>query len=170
MDCGYLKVIVHYGLIFYKSPVLIFPSTVEINVAIIVACMPACASFYRHFLSQSGFLSFIMSGIVSSKLKRHPKLKTTTESIGPAPDKYSEGNRLTPGSDPAKKGSKGIYWRLKDSFRQGSVPPQLTSAKRESGHILKSGDFNVFSNKRSSEREGTSFEQEEKTAAAYDVV
>jgi len=137
-----------------------------------VASMPAYAFFLRHFLSQAGLLSSIKSRLASIKRKKYPKPKTTTNSVSPADDTNSGQNRLTAdgGGDRPGKGSKGKYWNFRNPFEREDVPPQLTTAKRESGHILKSGDFDLFNIKTSSEREGASWEQEEKRAAAYDVV
>ena len=141
-------------------------STVEINAAIMVASMPACASFLRYFLSKTSFTSSTKSWWTSSRSKRYPKSRVIP---GAAMDRDSDGNQLTPGGDGSPKGSKGMYWKLRGAFCQDE-PPQITSAKRESGHILKSGDFNVFNPKTSSEREGVSSEQDEKTPSAYHAV
>lgn len=158
---------------FYKRLVLIPPSIVETNVAIMVASMPACSSFLRYFLSKAGLMSSIKSRLAFSRSKKYPKSQTTTtNSVSPADITDSGQNRLIAGGggDRPGKRSKGKYWNVKNIFERGDVPPQITSAKRESGHILKSGDFDLFDAKTSSERGGTSLEQEEKRAAAYDVV
>ena len=112
-----------------------------------VASMPACATLLRYFLVQSGFLSSIGSRLASSRNKRYQKPKGT---VGSADNTDSEGNHLTPGGDEGGKTTMGLFWRLRNPF--GRDAPQITSAKRESGHILRTGDFNVFKTKITSNR------------------
>lgn len=156
----------------YQGLVLIPASMVETNVAIMVASMPACASFLRHFFSQARLLSSIKSRLASIKRKKYPKPTTSTNSVSPTDDTGNGFSRFTAGGDGDQpgKGSKGKSWNFRNLFERGDVPPQLTSAKRESGHILESCDSNLSSVNTSSERGEKSWEQEEKGAASDDVV
>ncbi|CAF9916812.1 MAG: hypothetical protein ALECFALPRED_010874 [Alectoria fallacina] len=108
---------------------------VELNIAIMVACMPACASFSRHIITKSGIVSYIKSRISSSKNNKskslHPKPITTAADIP---------SRST--GDPAGGGN---YWTLKSPFSstRDGAPPHITFNKQQS-RVLHSGDFKVF--------------------------
>lgn len=114
---------------------------VELNVAIMVACMPACASFSRFFYTKFGIFSSIRSRLWSSKGSKqkssNPKPTTTTSSV--------------PSGSKGDRAGGGNYWRLKNPFSNArdGTPPQITFNKQQS-RILQSGDFNVFDDDKSS--------------------
>ena len=94
-----------------------YTSIVEINVAIIVACMPACASCLRHLYSYLQSLIKARSSHVNSTGETAKK----------------ENSKNTQGLHEPRQHFKPRYWRLRDWHRSNGGPPQITSVKGQSG-------------------------------------
>ncbi|CAD6577266.1 MAG: hypothetical protein ASARMPREDX12_008289 [Alectoria sarmentosa] len=114
---------------------------VELNIAIMVACMPACASFSRHIITKFGIVSYIKSRISSWKSS---KLK----SLNPKPISTASDIPSRSSGDPAGGGN---YWTLKIPFSStgDGAPPHITFNKQQS-RVLHSGDFHVFDDEKGS--------------------
>lgn len=119
----------------YKVDIL---NIVEINVSIMVASMPACASLLRYRATKTSIFSSIKS-----------KLFTSRPSSGPAP----ASDQIRTMSDENHPSGKDRFWRYRNHLNQHSAPPQITALKRQSGQILVTGEFDLFDEKRSSFRE-----------------
>ena len=122
---------------------------VELNVAIMVACMPACASFSRYFFGKLEIVSTIKSRLSSS---RHGKRRT----------KFSQSKAITVVSNQTSepdedRGSGWNSWKIKNAFFKGKddVAPQITMNQQRS-QVLQTGDFRVFD-------EGKDFGEETRT-------
>ena len=97
-------------------------SIVDINVAIMVACMPACAAFGRYFSSS---IKSRLSGSEYSKNTNSSSVVTDS------------------------RGSNDRYWRMKNPFsgkEEGSL--KIIKGKEES-RILRTVEFDVVRNKKS---------------------
>ena len=115
--------------------ILTTSSIVELNITIMVACMPACASFSRHFLYKYEIISSIKSQLAGS---RSSKKKI------PKPSK-SHSSTTAPSSSDRDPRPGGRYWRIKNAFSNGNGAPQITMDKQQS-RMLKTGDFDVIDN------------------------
>ena len=121
---------------------------VELNAAIMVACMPACASFIRHFSAQSNLISSIKSRLALSG------------SSSSSPEKGQRASHSSPefGSESRSQDSysrSGKYWKLSDAFgAKENVAPQITGNQQQT-RVFRSGDWDYLSNGRASATEIT---------------
>ena len=111
-------------------------SIVELNVTIMVACMPACASFSRHFLYKYEIISSINSRLFASRSSKKGPLGPETSTTAPS---ASTG-------DPRPGGK---YWRIKNAFSNGNGSPQITRNQQQS-RMLRTGEFDVVDNGKTS--------------------
>ena len=93
---------------------------VDINVAITVACMPACASFGHH----------IVSNARSRMSNSRSQLKTPTSSA-------EEGGMSNGGS--------GKYWRIRNPFVRGDSHSRMFGSMEES--TFQTDEFDLEQNK-----------------------
>ena len=117
----------------YKVDIL---NIVEMNVAIMVASMPACASLFRYISSQSSLLSSMKSSLFSSGVSA----RTSKPPHGAQKqDKVSSDGHIRNGQHK--------FWRLRGTSDLESVPPQITSVKTQSGRVLETWDMDVVDDK-----------------------
>ncbi|KAL8691616.1 MAG: hypothetical protein Q9224_004137 [Gallowayella concinna] len=141
---------------------------VETNAAIMVACMPACASFRRFFSSKSEFLSALKIRLLSvrSSLSRGGRSSSNTK------DSSNAMNMVGAGEPQLKSGTStkqaGRYWKLKNGSpsEKNSLPPQITANKERSPSLasarLSTTDWSLASGHvKKSENLGSSQEDEE---------
>ena len=134
-----------------------------------VASMPACASFLQHLLAKTRFLSSIKSIFLLSRSKQYTESANPADLGTPPRSPNNDGHRLTRDSSGPGTNSRSHFWQVRQHFGQDALP-QITSAKQESGHILKSGDSNAFNDKMSPETRGVFNEGGERMVVAHDVV
>ena len=107
-------------------------SILEINVAIMVACMPACFSLLRYAFprlrSRISSVRYLLFGSGPGDISSKPMRDITS------PEGRYKG---------AAKTSSHRFWRLREPSNQAG-PPQITSATQQSTTILTSGDFAFF--------------------------
>ncbi|KAL2037841.1 hypothetical protein N7G274_009315 [Stereocaulon virgatum] len=105
---------------------------VELNVTIMVACMPACASFSRHFLYKYEIISSIKSRLFASRSSK--KGPSGPETSTTAPSALTIDPRL-----------RGKYWRIKNAFSNGDRAPHITRNQQQS-RMLRTGELDVVDN------------------------
>lgn len=112
-------------------------SIVEANVAIKVACMPACASFFRHLHSR-------LQSYVNTRFSYTKASKATSTTQYP---------KVIEKTKKPKYDLKPRYWRFRDRRPRDEGPPQITSvtAQSDQGHGL--SDLNTTDTKSSREAE-----------------
>ena len=109
---------------------------VEINVAIMVASMSACASFYRNFSPQISISLSIRSPFNKSKSnKGHSSPKQPVIEMGSS---NAVTSRVASGNT-----SNGKYWRLKNVLARGDTAPQITFNQNQS-RIIRTNEFDVY--------------------------
>lgn len=119
-----------------------------------VACMPACAAFSRHFLTKYGVLSTIRSRFSTSK---EGPSKTSKSSATATTASVDSSGPI--GTAPVR--TDGRYWSVDYSSMQprgGDRPPQILPNKRQS-RFLQSGDLDVFEDEGSPHRSSVRSEQ-----------
>ncbi|KAI4130645.1 MAG: hypothetical protein LQ338_001622 [Usnochroma carphineum] len=130
-----------------------------------VACMPACASFFRFFAAKTDFFPALKAHIslawssVSKLVKTPSGPRNTT---GPDNQVLPTGN-LTPASA-------GRYWRVKNvsSSEKDDFPPQIT-ANNQSG-TLRTGRLSVFgTGSEDWTAPGRANKEEDATRSSHDV-
>ena len=127
-------------LFIIQRLILTIPSIVELNVAIMVACMPACACFSRYFFANHSPMSLVKKSRFSSpRSSRHRRFSHSRASTMVA----SAGRPSESFGDTAN--SKASYWKIKNPFHNGgdNAAPQITMNDKRS-RVLQTGDFDVF--------------------------
>ena len=122
--------------------------------AIMVACMPACASFSRHFLTKYGVISTIRSRFSSSN-------EGSSKSVKPSATPIINSNILSETTEVGRKRSDGRYWSVDYAYSQdqgSDKAPQILPNKTQS-RFIESGDLNVFENEKSVGRFSIASEQ-----------
>ena len=87
-------------------------SLVEINAAILVACMPACAAYYRHLQT---YLRSQAARIFRRKGMRNSSIPPESEVCKETPE--------------MQRPEKARYWRLTNWIFGQDEPPHITSVK-----------------------------------------
>ncbi|KAL2047262.1 hypothetical protein N7G274_001281 [Stereocaulon virgatum] len=123
--------------ILWNAERVMILNLLERNVTIMVACMPACASFSRFILGKVEIVSMIRSRLSYSG---HRKRKTRFS--------QSRASTLVSNQESQSEDEQVIgknYWKTKNVLSKGKddLPPQITMNQHRS-HVLQSGDFRVF--------------------------
>ncbi|KAL8744801.1 MAG: hypothetical protein Q9190_002996 [Brigantiaea leucoxantha] len=147
---------------------------VESNVAIMVASMPACATFSRHFWPKGrGLFSSLRSRLVSSRGSSRITSNSGLPTSAPVTSTL-ETPELSMANDQSGYTKEQSFWKLKNPFIRGDSAPQITRVKRDSTNVLRTGDFSgeIEARKLSSvsSDQASVDEKEEQRAQARDIV
>ncbi|KAL8926161.1 MAG: hypothetical protein Q9208_003064 [Pyrenodesmia sp. 3 TL-2023] len=124
---GMLWATIISGVAIILAGALCAPSIVEVNVAIMVACMPACASFFRFFATKTDFLRAVKARIASARSSVSKPVKSPSGSQ----DTTKPNSQELPVTEiPAA--TVGRYWKIKNVFptEKNHRPPQITANDR----------------------------------------
>ncbi len=116
-------------------------SIIELNVSIMVACMPACACLSRYCITKLEAISTIETRFSSHRSSHHQKFShsrasTMVASPGSPSEFYGDDNNT----------KKTNHWRIKNPFHSNAAP-QITMDHQRST-VLKTGDFDVFDDRK----------------------
>ena len=112
-------------------------SIIELNVSIMVACMPACASLCRCFISRFQPISSKKTRFSSQRSSNHhhrfshSRASTMVASAGRPSGSYGDDNNA----------EKSNHWRIKNLCNSDAAP-QITRNYQQSS-VLKMGNFDV---------------------------
>lgn len=121
------------------------PSIIELNVAIMVACMPACACLFRYSITKFHPISTLKTRFSSQQQRSssnqhqhhkfsHSRASTIVASAGRASESYGDDKKTN-------------HWRIKNPF-SSTVPPQITMMDHTRSSVMKTVDFDVFDEER----------------------
>ncbi|KAL8813012.1 MAG: hypothetical protein Q9200_000599 [Gallowayella weberi] len=148
---------------------------VETNAAIMVACMPACASFRRFFSAQGEFLSDLKSRLLSVRISLARGGKGSSNSK----DSSNAMIMAEAGESQVKSGTStnqaGRNWKLENAYsrEKHSLPSQITANKEQSPTLasvrLNTTDWALASGDlEKREKAGSSQEGEESLPSSLD--
>ena len=128
------------------------PSIIELNVAIMVACMPACACLFRYSITKLHPISTLKTRFSSSQQRSnshyhhqqrfsHSRASTIVASASQPSESYDDDKKTN-------------QWRIKNPFSSTS-PPQITMMDPQRSSVLKTRDFDVFDERKEFAKPGS---------------